>query len=335
MNNIVSIFGVILILAGIVLVALQRRRGKAASMKTLIIVGAVLWIGAKCFTIVPTGYTGVRETFGQISTTPVMTGFNWKIPFVQDIRLVNTKQTDKLIATQIWGESSEKTPVYASDIVVSYQINAAKAAWICAAIDNDPSFLLNDTLVSSAIKAAMVELKTEEVTVRTSIERLSQEKLADAINEKYGSDVLRIAKVTINQMDFEESYNAAISAKSIARQTQERQAIENQTAIDKADADKKVSITSAEAAAEAAKIQANADAEVAKIKAQADAEVAKIKAQAEAEVITTKADAQAAANGKLAKSLTEEVLKQQFYENWDGKLPTVMGEGTVITDIGN
>lgn len=38
-----------------------------------------------------TGYTGVRSTFGQISEDAAYSGFNWKIPYVQNIIPVNNK----------------------------------------------------------------------------------------------------------------------------------------------------------------------------------------------------------------------------------------------------
>ena len=60
-------------------------------------------------------------------------------------------------------------------------------------------------------------------------------------------------------------------------------------------------------------------------------EAAIAKAQAEAESILIAAKAQAEANELLAKSITDEILEQMYYEKWDGKLPTVYGaEGTLI-----
>lgn len=329
MNTIFTAIGVVLLVLSLVLTVIKAgkvRDGVKAGMGGLLpaLLGAACILCGASFMVVPSGYVGVRSTFGQISEKPVPTGINFQLPFVQQITLVNSKQQDVIIPNQIWGESSEKTPVYASEITVTYQINASKAAWITMNVTGGTENLVTPVLVSSAIKSAMVELDTNSVTIRSKVEPLALEKLTASVAEKYGTDVVNVIKVNVNQMDFEESYNQAISSKSIARQTQERQAIENTTAIAKAEADKKVAIAQAEAAAEAAKIAA-----------QADADVAKIAAQAEAEVIKLKADAQAKANEVLAKSLTEAVLKSQFYEAWDGKLPNVMGEGTVITSIGD
>ena len=60
-------------------------------------------------------------------------------------------------------------------------------------------------------------------------------------------------------------------------------------------------------------------------------EAAIAKAQAEAEAVIIAAEAQAKANETLAKSITDAILEQMYYEKWDGKLPTVLGaEGTLI-----
>lgn len=56
----------------------------------------------------------------------------------------------------------------------------------------------------------------------------------------------------------------------------------------------------------------------------------------ENERIISEAEAKAEANRILSESLTDEVLKQQYYEKWDGKLPEVMtGSDTgVMVDVG-
>ena len=96
-----------------------------------------------------------------------------------------------------------------------------------------------------------------------------------------------------------------------AQQTYERQKTENMAAVEKAEADKQVALAKAEAEAEAARIKAAADAEVIKITAEAEAK----------------------ANELIAASITDAILQQKFYERWDGKLPTVMGDSTLLTEI--
>lgn len=296
MNLVFAFIGLAVAVVGIIVGLKKSKR----IMPACIIIGVAVFVVGCCFTIVPTGYTGVRTTFGQVSKNIVPQGFNLKVPFVQTIELVNNKQQDTKIVAQVWGESSEKIPVYATEITVTFQVESGKSAWIFSNV-TDTKDLITQSLVSSAIKSAMVELPASEVTVRSKIEPLVKEELAESIDEKYGSDTISVLKVVIDQMDFEESYNNAISDKSIAMQRQAQQEIENNTAIAKAEADKKVAIANAEAEAEATRIAA---------------------------------EAEAAANKLIAESLTDEILKSKFYEKWDGKLPSVMGDNAVISNIG-
>lgn len=296
MNLVFAFIGLAVAVVGIIVGLKKSKR----IMPACIIIGVAVFVVGCCFTIVPTGYTGVRTTFGQVSKNIVPQGFNLKVPFVQTIELVNNKQQDTKIVAQVWGESSEKIPVYATEITVTFQVESGRSAWIFSNV-TDTKDLITQSLVSSAIKSAMVELPASEVTVRSKIEPLVKEELAESIDEKYGSDAISVLKVVIDQMDFEESYNNAISDKSIAMQRQAQQEIENNTAIAKAEADKKVAIANAEAEAEATRIAA---------------------------------EAEAAANKLIAESLTDEILKSKFYEKWDGKLPSVMGDNAVISNIG-
>lgn len=163
---------------------------------------------------------------------------------------------------------------------------------------SDIKNLLGDELVASAIKSAMSELDPEEVTNRTKVEPLAQQKLAESLNQKYGEGAVYINKVVINDMDFEEAYNAAIQQKSIAQQNAAKQKIENEADIAKAEADKQVAIT---------------------------------KAEAEAQKTSIAADAQAEANRKIAESLSDTLIEYQKIQKWDGKLPTVSGGNALVS----
>ena len=131
-------------------------------------------------------------------------------------------------------------------MIVTYQVLPEKSAWLYANV-SDIKSLVGDELVASAIKSAMAELAPNEVTNRTKIEPLAQQKLAESIVQKYGEDVVFVNKVVINDMNFEDAYNEAIQQKSIAQQNADKQKIENEAAIAKAEADKQVAITNAEA----------------------------------------------------------------------------------------
>ena len=250
-----------------------------------------LFVFSSAFVIIPTGYTGVRSTFGQINETVVQNGFNWKLPFVQSIEKVNNKQQDISFKDRVWSETSERTAIYYEGVTVTYQINSEKSAWIYANVSNYKDALVSQSLVASAIKASSKSMSDTDATNRTIIEPLALENIKKTLDEKNGVGVVYVNKVTISSADFEDSYNAAIAAKQQAQLNAEQQAIENQRAIDKAAADAKV-------------LQTNAEAE------------------AQAKLIAAEAEAQA--NELLEPSLTEMILRQMYINKWNGQLPSVM-----------
>lgn len=261
------------------------------------------------FTIVSTGYTGVRTTFGQIDSNVVGPGFAFKIPYVQSIQKVNNKQQDVSFKSKIWSETSERTAIYFENITVTYTIGANKSAWIYANVSNYKKALVSDGIVASSIKAASKQFNSTDATNRSLIEPLAQEMLQKSLNEKYGEDVVFINKIVIDNIDFEDSYNQAIAAKQTAQLAYEQQQIENQRSIERA----------------------AAEAEVKKTQAQAEADAKMISAQANADAMRIEADAEADANQKITSSLTEEILRKMYYDTWDGVLPSVYGaDGTLI-----
>ncbi len=264
------------------------------------------------YTVIGSGYTGVRTTFGQIDEEVVPNGFVWKIPYAQSIKKVNNKQQEITFADQVWGETSERTVVYMADVTVTYRINPEYSAWLYANVSDYKQNALPQTLVASALKESMVSLSSAEVTNRGLIEPLCVQNLQDAINTKYsGKQVIAIVSVNVNDMDFEDSYNEAIAAKQVAQMEYEKQQIANQTAIE----------------------AASAAAEQKRVSAQAEADARVIAAEAEARAILAKAEAEAEANKKIAESLTDELIDYEKISKWDGDLPMVTGSDSTIISI--
>lgn len=257
----------------------------------------IIGIGANCINIIPTGYTGIKTSFGKVSQKELTTGIHFSVPFVQNVSEINNKQQDVTIADKIWGEASDKTPVYAENVTVTYNISVEKSVWLYSNVTNMDD-IINNGIVASAVKSAMAELGPEDVTNRGKVEPLAQQKLIEALNAKYGEDAVAVHQVIISNMDFEDAYNDAIQQKSIAQQTAARQKIENETAIAKAEADKTVAIKNAEAKAEKMKIEA---------------------------------EAQADANKKVVESISDELIDYQKIEKWDGRLPTVTGGNAIVS----
>ena len=307
MTIFLSVLGIVLI-AGAIALGHMKHIGdedvpqSPAWPAIMVAVALVLILLGSAVVIIPTGYTGVRTTFGQISEDTVQNGFNWKVPFVQRIQKVNNKQQDVNFDDQVWGETVNRTTLYYQDITVTYQINPEKSAWIFANIKEYKSSLVTNEIVSSAVKSSSKTLPDTDATNRAIIEPLVKDALQESLDEKYGESTVIINKVVVGDVEFEASYNAAVASKQKAQLEAEQQAIENKRAVDKAEADAKVKRTNAQASADAALIKAKAEAE---------------------------------ANKLLEKSLTDKILRQQYLDKWNGTLPkTIVGdESGVLFEI--
>lgn len=315
MNVILIVLGIVIFLVAIGFIVYRKSSEEKVEtkLKAAIAFSLVLILIGSSITVVPTGYTGVRTTFGQIDQRTVHAGINFKVPFVQSISKVNNKQQDITFKDKIWAVTGENTNVYFEDVTISYRINPEKSAWIFANVSDYQDTLLSNSLVMSALKAASVQLSADKITNRTLIEPLSKEQMQIALNNKFGVDTVFVISVNIGNVDFEQQYNEALEKKQLAQKELETAQIKNKTNIEKAEAEAKVKLLETQAAADAKLIQA--------------------KSEAEAKVIA--ADAEKKANEMLSQSLTPELLKKLEMEarmRWGWV--TVNG-GTAIVDQRN
>lgn len=256
----------------------------------IIILSAILTVF-----VVPTGSTGVKITCGQVSQYAIESGVYAKIPFIQRVIKINNKQQDiSFNEEKVWAESSERTTVFFEKITVTYTIIPSESVWIYSNISDYKQSLIPLSIVSSAVKTTAKKFNSTDVTNRGIIEPATMAELQKSLNSKYGKEIVHINKISLNNIDFDESYNKAIADKQNAQLAYEKQQIANKQAVEKAAADAQAKKKSAEAEAEAIKIKANAEAE---------------------------------ANKKLNDSLSDKVLAKEYYEKWNGQLPTYYGNG--------
>ena len=299
---------IVLIVLGIIFVAFGFIFMGMAEKATILNVGAVflgliLLILGCSITFVPTGYIGIRTAYGQISGSPVSTGIHFHVPFVENIHKMNCKQQEMVFdKDKIWSETSERTEVYAENIVVDYQINAEYGAWIWSNIEEWDTNLVKRTSIESGLKAAFKQYNDTDVTDRSKIEKTAKEYIQKSLNTKYNNQVVTVISVTISNINFSDAYNDAIEKKAQAKLSAEAQAYENQKTID----------------------QAKAEAEKQRIEAQGKAEAKIIEAEAEAE-----------ANEKISKSITPEVLQREWIQKWNGKTPSVVSDSDIMYGINN
>ena len=297
---------IVLIVLGIIFVAFGFIFMGMAEKATILNVGAIflgliLLILGCSITFVPTGYIGIRTAYGQISGSPVSTGIHFHVPFVENIHKMNCKQQEMVFdKDKIWSETSERTEVYAENIVVDYQINAEYGAWIWSNIEEWDTNLVKRTSIESGLKAAFKQYNDTDVTDRSKIEKTAKEYIQKSLNTKYNNQVVTVISVTISNINFSDAYNDAIEKKAQAKLSAEAQAYENQKTID----------------------QAKAEAEKQRIEAEGKAKAKVIEAEAEAE-----------ANEKISKSITPEILQREWIQKWNGKTPSVVSDNDIMYGI--
>ena len=210
-------------------------------------------------------------------------------------------------AVDQWFTAEGITSCYAAEgnprsITINYQIEKANAQTIYRTIGQDYYSTVIIPRIQESVKSVIAKYNAESLI--SSREKLSVE-IKSILVEKLAAYNIEVIDASIENLDFSDTYTDAVEAKQVAEQNKLKAQIEQEQAI-----------LEAEAAAKRAVIEAEAEAEVKKIDADAKAYAGEKEAEA---------------NGKIADSLSPELIEYKYVEKWDGKLPTyVGGEGGTI-----
>ena len=216
------------------------------------------------------------------------------------------------ISTSAYSNDSQPMDI---ELYVQYQIqqeNAMKIATNYGGLDMLEGRI--QTVSIERMKAVLSKYAAEAlIKTRNTISPEVEQSVKEAITTDY---FVNITTIVLTNIDFSDAFEKSVEDKMIAKVEQDKAKYENEKAKEKAAADLEI-----------------AEKEAAAIKAKAEQ-------QAEAQKLL--ADAEAYALNKLNEtwsSLTNEqkeaILKKQFIEQWDGKLPdTMVGDSFLkwITD---
>jgi regulator of protease activity HflC (stomatin/prohibitin superfamily) len=240
---------------------------------------------------IPTGHTGVITSFGKVENYTYDAGIHIKAPWKKVIKMDNRVQKQSVELQCFSSDIQEVKIVY----TINYQINKDNAMIIYSTIGREYYDIAIIPNITESVKV---------VTARYTAEKLvgTRDELALAIEkdltERLREFNIELVSTSIEDMDFTDAYTNAVEAKQVAQQN---------------------------------KLKAETEAEQKVIEAEANAEVARVKAQGEADAKRIAAEAEAEANKKIAASLDERVLKNKWYEKWNGEYPQVVsGGGTII-----
>ena len=283
------IVGILFALIGLVMVVVPDAR--PYGVMSLIL--AVILVLISCFTSVPTGYTGIKTTFGRVENETLEAGLHFKAPWQKIVNMNNQEQRYQY-TFDAFSADIQQVVVIGS---LNYNIDKTTAMTLYREVGINYVNTLVAPRVFENTKAVFSRYEAENLVANRNA--LSDEILTMMIADmqSYGINIL---SVSIEDMDFTDAFTDAVEAKQVATQNKLKAQTEQEQAT-----------MEAKAAAERKQIDASAQAEVKKI--QADAAAYEIKVQAEAE---------AEANKKIAESLSDQLIEYSYANTWDGKLPT-------------
>ena len=274
----------------------QKKVGNAVGALALLV--GVALISMSCMTSIPTGHTGIVTTFGRVENDTYEAGIHTKAPWQKVIKMDNRIQKSVVELSCFSSDIQEVAAVY----TINYQIEKANAQTIYRTIGQDYYSTVIMPRIQESVKSVIAKYNAESLI--SSREKLSVE-IKSILVEKLAAYNIEVIDASIENLDFSDTYTDAVEAKQVAEQNKLKAQIEQEQAI-----------LEAEAAAKRAVIEAEAEAEVKKIDADAKAYAGEKEAEA---------------NGKIAASLSSELIEYKYVEKWDGKLPTyVGGEGGTI-----
>ena len=232
----------------------KRSGGIKSGTVVLIIVIVVLLaiVLFNCFSIVDEGYIGVKYQFGKIVSDDLSAGLNFRIPFVEEIKMVDVR--DQIYSVNTNAYTSDTQTVNDLNLKLNYRYSNAALSSIIRdiGIDNVESKLLVPNVAKIA-KDAIGKVKAEDlVQTRSEVQNTIQNKLTEVL-QPYGVIVTAFA---IENLDFDPAFEASIQEKVIAAQdalkmenkTREKEEEAKQIVIAaQADADSQVALAEAEA----------------------------------------------------------------------------------------
>ncbi len=218
-------------------------------MKKKIIIGVITAVVAllliiSCFTVVPSGSTGVVLTFGAAGDNVLDEGLHFKIPLVQRIVQVNNR-TQKIEASGT--ASSKDLQIVTYNVAVNYHANNASSADLYKTVGTDYANIIISPAIQESIKAVAAQFTAEQlITERQSV----GDQIKSALSEKISGYGITVEIFNIVNFDFTEEFNAAVEAKQTAQQN----ALKAEQDLARIEVEAKQKITQAQAEAESIKL---------------------------------------------------------------------------------
>ena len=201
----------------------------------------VLIVILNSFTAVPTGFIGVKTTFGKVSNSVIEEGLNFKIPFIEKIVLIDCRTQKAEINCST--ASKDLQEVYLN-VAINYNVNRSTAQTLYKEVGvNYASIIISPSLLES-VKSITAQYTAEElITKRTEV----SDKMEELLKSKIETRGFNVVDFNITDLNFSDVYNQAIENKQVAEQEAkqaqyelEKAKIENEKKIAEAQANAQV-----------------------------------------------------------------------------------------------
>ncbi len=279
--------------------------GKKTGWLYALIALIALFVIAKPFTIINSGEVGIKSTAGKFATEPLTPGFHIFVPFLQQVRIVDTKVRSINYTTSaqhnmanvrdsgVMNASSitaldKRGLLISIDITVQYRLKPASAPQTIATYGYAWEEKIINPIVRDVVRAVVGSYTAEELPVeRKKIASEIRIGIEEQVIAKAGNPV-ELTTVNLREIILPPKIVEQIERVQIAQQEGDR-----------------VRLEVIRAQQEAEKVAAHA-------KGKADARIIQAKGQADA--IKIEADAKSYENIEIGKSLTEAMLRLKQIE---------------------
>ena len=185
-----------------------KKAGKIAVIAVIAV--ALIIVLFNCFSIVNEGFIGVKYTFGKITQDNLAPGLNFCIPFIEEIRQVDTREQIYSVTDDAY--TSDTQTVESLQLKLNYRYDSAKLSDIIrnVGIDNVESKLLVQN-VAKISKNEIGKVKAEElVQSRADVQQTIQQELTNTL----APSGIIVVSFAIENLAFDEAFVIAAQAKA-------------------------------------------------------------------------------------------------------------------------
>ena len=265
---------------------------------------ALIFVIISITTVIPTGYTGIKTTFGKVDANTLDAGINFKLPWQNVINMDNREQRTRF-ALQSFSKDIQQVDIQGS---INLNIDKTTAMNLYKDVGTGYADILVTPRVQEDVKIVIAKYSAENLVENR--QRASDE-IYDLLKKELSQKGINVISFAIENIDFTDAFESAVEAKQVA--TQEKQKAQTEQ--------------------ERQTMEMKQKAERDRIQAQAAADVQKIDADAKAYAVKVQADAEAEANKKIAETLSDPLIKYNMIHQWNGHLPVVAGGGSGLNLI--